>query len=408
MKLSCIITTRNNCAALLATLDGLAETLALPERDLEILVVDNGSSDGTAAALTQRREIRVISLDENEGVPARNLALTHARGKYVAFLEENVRPVGHAVPQALAYLGRHPKTAGVVANMVLPDGSTDAPALPSVLMSGASIVRKSVLDEVGGFAAEFFRQAADYDLSFRIWRAGHRIERFEDLQFTRTAMPTGKSSGIACRMDLRNNLILCERYLPRPLRHAYRNDWMRRYALLARHDGYAAAARTAIMESRIWARREAAVGRQTLGPQALESVLGLNSQQELISIWAKKNAIRRVCIADWGKNLYATWAACQAAGLKVEAVLDNLPAFTDVRYRGTPVVPDAAIDPPSIDGILVSTLNPAHVIQRANALERRFSLPVLSLWTPNYLVLPPSQDLDHSIAPSPRKIDRAA
>ena len=408
MKLSCIITTRNNCAALLATLDGLTETVALPERDVEILVVDNGSSDDTATALWQRREIRVITLDENEGVPARNLALNRARGKYVAFLEENVRPVGRAVPQALAYLGRHPKTAGVVANMLLPDGSTDAPALPSVLMSGASIVRKSVLDEVGGFAAEFFRQAADYDLSFRMWRAGHRIERFEDLQFARTVMPSGKSSEIACRMDLRNNLILCERYLPRPLRHAYRNDWMRRYALLAHHDGYPAAARMAILESRIWARREAAVGRQTLGPQALESVLGLNSQQELITTWAKKYAIRRVCIADWGKNLYATWAACHSAGLKIEAVLDNIPAFTGVHYRGTPVVPDAAIDPPSIDGIIISTVNPAHVLHRAGALERRFSVPVLSLWSPSPLTLPPARNLDHSIAPAPRNIDRAA
>ena len=35
----------------------------------------------------------------------------------------------------------------------------------------------------------------------------------------------------------------------------------------------------------------------------------------MIAAWAKQNRIRAVCIADWGKNLYATWSACRSAGL---------------------------------------------------------------------------------------------
>ena len=75
MKLSCIVNTRNNCPALLETLDSLAENSALHAQDYEIIVVDNGSEDGTAQALSRRRDVRLISLAENEGVPARNLAL---------------------------------------------------------------------------------------------------------------------------------------------------------------------------------------------------------------------------------------------------------------------------------------------------------------------------------------------
>ena len=138
-----------------------------------------------------------------------------------------VRPIGRALPTAIKYLSRHPKVAVVVGRVLLEDGTSDAPALPAVLMGGASIVRKTVLDTIGGFAAEFFRQAADYELSFRIWRAGYLIERFEDLLFSREHLPSGKPTELACRMDLRNNLILCERYLPRPLRQEYRGDWMR-------------------------------------------------------------------------------------------------------------------------------------------------------------------------------------
>lgn len=389
MKLSCIVTTRNNCPSLLATLDRLAEATGLPSHDQEIIVVDNGSEDGTAQALSRRRDVRLISLAENEGVPARNLALARARGKYVAFLEDDIRPIGRAIPQALAYLGRHASTAAIVARVMLPDGSADAPALPSVLMSGASVVRKSALDAVGGFAAEFFRQAADYELSFRLWGAGHGIQRFEDLQFARSRMPAIKTSSLTCRMDLRNNLILCERFLPRPLRQAYRHDWMRRYALLARQDSRGAAANTAVKESRIWARREAAVGRRLLGADAIESIFGINVQRQTIATWARQNRIRTVCIADWGKNLYATWSACQSTGLTVHAILDHLPAFSGADYRNIPVLPDSAVSPSAFDGILLSTVNPAQVNPRAAALEHRFGVPVLRLWEPTQLVVPP-------------------
>lgn len=405
MKLSCIINARNNRDALLATLDHLPFAIGLAEHEWETIVIDNGSQDGTCGALARHRDVRVIGLAENEGVPACNLALAQARGKYVAFLSHDIRPIGRAIPQALAYLARHPSTAAVVGRVLLPDGTADAPALPTVLMSGASVVRKSALDQIGGFAAEFFRQAADYELSFRLWRSGLRIQRFEDLQFARSGRPAAKANQLTCRMDLRNNLILCARYLPRPLRHGYRHDWMRRYALLARHEGRAAAANTAIKESRVWARREAAVGRRLLGPEAVESIFALGDQRDAVLAWAGRHQIRRVCIADWGKNLFATWSACRAAGLKICAILDDLPAFAGSQYRGAPVIPESAADPKSFDGILLSNINPAQVEQRATALESRFGLPVLRLWEPMHMAAPPPTGVK---APPTRPIDRAA
>jgi glycosyltransferase involved in cell wall biosynthesis len=408
MKLSCILTTRNHCDALSRTLEHLDRESGVPEQEREILVVDNGSTDGTADVLTGRRNVRVISLAENEGVPARNLALAAARGKYVAFLEDDVRPVGRALAQAMTYLGRHPKTAAVVGRVILPDGSADAPALPSVLMSGASVARMSALNEVGGFAAEFFRQAADYDLSFRLWRAGYRIQRFEDLQFARETSVESKPSAVTCGMDLRNNLILCERYLPRPIRHAYRRDWMRRYALLARQDGHGDAARRAVREARIWAKREAVVGRKTLGADAVESIFSVKNQRDRVAAWASTNRISRVCIADWGKNLFATWQACRAAGLEIEAILEEEPCFIGTTYRNVPVIADSAGEGRTFDGILVSTVNPAQMEARAAALEARFCLPVLRLWEPTLMVVPPPRNLTSQPPTNVRRIDKAA
>jgi GT2 family glycosyltransferase len=273
VRLSYVIVTRNRRDNLLKTLGILERTTPLPRHAWEAVVVDNGSEDGSPEAVSRAfRDARVVRLEENEGMPARNHGFAVAAGKYVVLIDDDSYPVGRAIPTSLAYLDRHPDTAAIVARVVLPDGSTEGPAMPSVLLGGASVIRKAVLDRVGGFAPEFFRQAEEYDLSFRILAAGHRIERFEDVEFFHEKVPGGRSGALTHRMDLRNNLILVERYLPRELRGAYRRDWIRRYSAFARHDGHADAAERALAEARVWAHREHAVGRRTLPAGVIEAL----------------------------------------------------------------------------------------------------------------------------------------
>jgi GT2 family glycosyltransferase len=401
MKLSYVIVTRNRRDALRQTLAKLEEHTQLPRRSWEAIVVDNASDDGSAEAVAKKfRSAKIICLPENEGMPARNHGFRKARGKYVCLIDDDSYPTGRAIPMALSHLERHPQTAAVVGRVVLPDGSCEGAALPAVLLGGASVVRKTVLDATGGFSPEFFRQAEEYDLSFRILRLGHRIERFEDVVFRHEKVPGGRSPALVHRMDLRNNLILVERFLPKPLRGPYRQDWQHRYAALARHDGHADAAKTAMFEALVWSRRERTVGRQTLDESALETVFGFRAQAEAVAAWQRLHGVRRVVIADFGKNVYATWHACGAAGMEVVALADERDAFAGMSYRRVPILKVAAAVALGADGVVVANINPAQMPARAEHVRRAFAGPLLTLWEPRYLE-PRPQEIPAPLSATP-------
>src|SRR5690606_35134063 len=111
---------------------------------------DNASEDGTPEAVAEAAPwVNVIRRDDNEGMPARNHAFNLAKSQYVVLIDDDSYPVGDAIERAITYLDRNPRTAALVARVVLPSGACEAPAMPTILLGGASIIRKSVLDDVG-------------------------------------------------------------------------------------------------------------------------------------------------------------------------------------------------------------------------------------------------------------------
>jgi glycosyltransferase involved in cell wall biosynthesis len=169
--------------------EAVESVLAQDFTDFELLLVDDGSSDGStsiARRYAAKRPGRVRYLEHpghaNRGMSAtRNLGLSQARGEYVAFIDADDRWRAGKMREQVALLDSHPDV-GIVCGVVTywssweggedrpvatggrrdaisappatslalyPLGSADAPC-PSDVM-----IRRSLLDAVGGFEEHF-------------------------------------------------------------------------------------------------------------------------------------------------------------------------------------------------------------------------------------------------------------
>jgi GT2 family glycosyltransferase len=111
-EVTIVVITRNRAERLLETLGHLGG-------DAPVIVVDNGSTDGTAARVAQRfPSVRVLRLEENRGAAARTAAVQLAPTEFVAFGDDDSWWAPGALERAIAVLRRHPDV-GLVAARVL-------------------------------------------------------------------------------------------------------------------------------------------------------------------------------------------------------------------------------------------------------------------------------------------------
>jgi len=118
---SIVILAHDERAELLHCLDSI-ERHSGPLRT-ETILVDNGSTDGTAAAVAEHFPSVVrIELARNEGVVARNHGLRRARGRMRMFIDSDARLTPGALPELVAFLEANDGVGLVGPRLVYPDG----------------------------------------------------------------------------------------------------------------------------------------------------------------------------------------------------------------------------------------------------------------------------------------------
>lgn len=122
VRVSAIVAAHNAAAFIGQAVDSV---LAQDHGDIELIVVDDASTDGTAEVLQAHADagrLRLVRLPRNQGVAAaRNAGLRAATGEVIAFLDADDLWLPHHVSRALGVLARHPDIDVVLQNFAVRD-----------------------------------------------------------------------------------------------------------------------------------------------------------------------------------------------------------------------------------------------------------------------------------------------
>jgi GT2 family glycosyltransferase len=186
-SLGVVVVTRNRLGSLRRT---LAHLEALPERP-HIVVVDNASSDGTAAAVARDHpRVTVIPLDRNRGASARTIGVRLLDLPYVAFADDDSWWAPGALSRAAGLLDAH-RQVGLLAARVLVGveerddptciamanspltGGGDLPGRPVLgFIACGAVARREALLAAGGFHRRWEIQGEEELLAVDLARAG--------------------------------------------------------------------------------------------------------------------------------------------------------------------------------------------------------------------------------------------
>ena len=211
MKLSIIIVNWNTRDLLSDCLTSVNEPAL--DIDLEVIVVDNASSDGSQKMVqNQFPEVNLISNSNNPGfAKANNQALRLCTGKYVLLLNPDAIVKPGAIEELVNFLDDFPEAGAAGARLLNPDGSLQRSTSPKptvfrefwrlfhldnliyfakypmhhwnidqirevdILKGACLIIRREALDGVGLLDEEYFMYSEEVDLCTRLTQAGWHL-----------------------------------------------------------------------------------------------------------------------------------------------------------------------------------------------------------------------------------------
>ncbi len=210
IPLSVIIVNRNTSALLVRCLDHILRSLL--EDRLEVIVVDNGSTDDSVAAVRELYpEVTVIEAGRNLGfAAANNMAATVARGDFFLLVNTDALLQPHCAEYLLSLMKRVPRIGMAGPQLLNEDGTpqTSYEAVPTpatetlnrsllkrlfpskypgkgrrllspepveALIGAVMMLRREAMNEVGGFDEDYFFFLEETDLAVRMRKAGWKV-----------------------------------------------------------------------------------------------------------------------------------------------------------------------------------------------------------------------------------------
>jgi GT2 family glycosyltransferase len=189
----------------------------LESGEIEIIIVDNASTDGTAEMVNlEFPQVKLLVNSQNLGyTKANNIGINHSRGKYILLLNPDTIVHQGALQALIDCAESHPEAGIIGAKLLNPDGSVQrsARSFPDIgaglfrntflgrlfpnnpfvrrylladfgydevrevdWVSGAAmLVRRDLIERIGGLDERFWAYCEDVDLCWRAWQAGYKV-----------------------------------------------------------------------------------------------------------------------------------------------------------------------------------------------------------------------------------------
>jgi GT2 family glycosyltransferase len=206
--------------------------------DVDTVIVGNGwRPEGLPTP------VRGLALPENIGAPAgRNAGVAEVRGDLLLFLDDDASLAQDDLLERIAHLFEAAPDLGAVQPRIEDPSGRRPPRewVPRlhvgdrtrssdivVFWEGAVVVRRSVLDEVGGWPARFVYFHSGVDLGWRIWDAGYRVFYAGNLTAYHPALPGSRHANYYF-MSSRNRVWVARRNLPFILAGVHIGVWFLR------------------------------------------------------------------------------------------------------------------------------------------------------------------------------------
>lgn len=213
-------------------LSAIASVRKQDYQNLEIIFVDNGSSDGSFEAVQELSpDLRFVQTGENLGCPeGRNRGAEVANGELIMFLENDGEWPSEKIIRDLVRLFGQYADLGAIYSAVegYSSGVSDPPLdevdtretgirLSSSFRGGASAIRRNLFSELGGFPGDFFRQGEERYLALKLYSAGFKVAYWPEHRMRHKGSDYPGKSAQVRRYTFQNELKTIMRLYPIPL-----------------------------------------------------------------------------------------------------------------------------------------------------------------------------------------------
>ena len=196
VEVSIVIVNYNGKDLLKIALDSINKIPSIKnKKNYEIIVVDNNSSDGSVDFIRRNyKNVKTVSNKKNLGYCGINSALPYCKGKYILFLNNDIKidrdcieellrvierdnEIGMVAPRLINYYNQSLRSGGTWVSRAFYNGHiADNGKVKEIPYLGVGLIRKNIVNKFNYlFDPDYFIYAEDLDLGLRLRLSGYKV-----------------------------------------------------------------------------------------------------------------------------------------------------------------------------------------------------------------------------------------